>query len=107
MSNFDKMMEKAAKGDGFLAALDQSGGSTPKALTAYGVPEDVSKNQIANSHVKLCGIDFTNTFTFSENSSLMLTHIILSFYSLHKLFNRNMSREKKACTKWFMRCVLV
>src|ERR1700746_1583930 len=24
---------------GFVAALDQSGGSTPKALTAYGIPE--------------------------------------------------------------------
>lgn len=26
-------------GEGFIAALDQSGGSTPKALKAYGVPE--------------------------------------------------------------------
>jgi len=42
MTLFDDMMEKARKADGFLAALDQSGGSTPKALTAYGVPEDVS-----------------------------------------------------------------
>lgn len=40
MTLFDEMMEKARKADGFLAALDQSGGSTPKALTAYGVPED-------------------------------------------------------------------
>lgn len=28
------------KGNGFLAALDQSGGSSPKALMAYGVSED-------------------------------------------------------------------
>lgn len=27
-------------GNGFIAALDQSGGSTPKALAAYGIPED-------------------------------------------------------------------
>ena len=27
-------------GKGFIAALDQSGGSTPKALKLYGVPED-------------------------------------------------------------------
>lgn len=27
-------------GDGFIAALDQSGGSTPKALKLYGIPED-------------------------------------------------------------------
>jgi fructose-bisphosphate aldolase, class I len=30
---------KIADGRGFLAALDQSGGSTPKALSQYGVPE--------------------------------------------------------------------
>ncbi|MFF5293104.1 fructose bisphosphate aldolase [Paractinoplanes globisporus] len=30
---------KIAQGTGFLAALDQSGGSTPKALAEYGVPE--------------------------------------------------------------------
>ena len=33
------MMEKIAKGDGFIAALDQSGGSTPKALKGYGIEE--------------------------------------------------------------------
>ena len=43
MTLFDEMMEKAKNADGFLAALDQSGGSTPKALKAYGVPADVSK----------------------------------------------------------------
>lgn len=32
--------EKMADGRGFIAALDQSGGSTPKALRLYGVPED-------------------------------------------------------------------
>ncbi|MEN9851037.1 MAG: hypothetical protein RL128_1200 [Pseudomonadota bacterium] len=31
--------ERVAKGNGFIAALDQSGGSTPKALRLYGVPE--------------------------------------------------------------------
>ena len=34
-----KMAEQAAKKDGFIAALDQSGGSTPKALKLYGVEE--------------------------------------------------------------------
>jgi len=33
---FDKMRT----GRGFIAALDQSGGSTPKALKLYGIPED-------------------------------------------------------------------
>jgi len=34
------MLEKIEKGQGFIAALDQSGGSTPGALKAYGVGED-------------------------------------------------------------------
>ncbi|USI73404.1 fructose bisphosphate aldolase [Sphingomonas morindae] len=33
------MMARIKDGDGFIAALDQSGGSTPGALKAYGVPE--------------------------------------------------------------------
>lgn len=32
--------EKIAHADGFVAALDQSGGSTPGALRLYGIPED-------------------------------------------------------------------
>ena len=31
---------KVREGRGFVAALDQSGGSTPKALRLYGVPDD-------------------------------------------------------------------
>ncbi len=37
---FDEMRERIATGKGFIAALDQSGGSTPKALRGYGVEED-------------------------------------------------------------------
>ncbi len=39
-----EMLEKVAKGQGFIAALDQSGGSTPKALRAYGVGDDAWSN---------------------------------------------------------------
>jgi fructose-bisphosphate aldolase class I len=38
------MLEKIEKGQGFIAALDQSGGSTPGALKAYGVGEDAWSN---------------------------------------------------------------
>lgn len=31
-------------GKGFIAALDQSGGSTPKALRLYGIAEDAYHN---------------------------------------------------------------
>ena len=36
----DEMRARISDGSGFLAALDQSGGSTPKALAAYGIGED-------------------------------------------------------------------
>jgi fructose-bisphosphate aldolase class I len=35
----DKMMAQISGKDGFIAALDQSGGSTPGALRLYGIPE--------------------------------------------------------------------
>lgn len=35
-----EMYDRIADGRGFIAALDQSGGSTPKALAQYGVPPD-------------------------------------------------------------------
>ena len=37
--NHSDMMAKIERGDGFIAALDQSGGSTPKALKDYGIEE--------------------------------------------------------------------
>jgi fructose-bisphosphate aldolase class I len=37
--NTADMTAKIADGDGFIAALDQSGGSTPKALKGYGIEE--------------------------------------------------------------------
>ena len=38
--NTEQMTAKMAQGNGFIAALDQSGGSTPKALKGYGIDED-------------------------------------------------------------------
>lgn len=37
--NTSEMTAKIAEGKGFIAALDQSGGSTPKALKGYGIEE--------------------------------------------------------------------
>ncbi|MEO5737478.1 MAG: fructose bisphosphate aldolase, partial [Variovorax sp.] len=34
-----EQLDKVSKGNGFIAALDQSGGSTPKALKLYGIEE--------------------------------------------------------------------
>ncbi|MEM8683707.1 MAG: fructose bisphosphate aldolase [Pseudomonadota bacterium] len=44
MSTFDDQLQKAGNAPGFIAALDQSGGSTPKALGIYGVTEDAWSN---------------------------------------------------------------
>jgi fructose-bisphosphate aldolase class I len=38
------MVEKMESGQGFIAALDQSGGSTPKALKGYGIEEGAWNN---------------------------------------------------------------
>lgn len=35
-----EQFERMHKGNGFIAALDQSGGSTPKALRLYGIPDE-------------------------------------------------------------------
>ncbi len=45
MSNFDDQLQKVKTAPGFIAALDQSGGSTPKALGLYGVTEDAWSNE--------------------------------------------------------------
>ena len=40
----EKQLEQMKSKKGFIAALDQSGGSTPKALRLYGIPEDKYNN---------------------------------------------------------------
>jgi len=40
MAQNAEMFAKMREGNGFIAALDQSGGSTPKALKGYGIEED-------------------------------------------------------------------
>ncbi len=44
MSNSNQQIEKIRNTPGFIAALDQSGGSTPKALANYGVGADAYAN---------------------------------------------------------------
>ncbi|KIL48425.1 fructose bisphosphate aldolase [Jeotgalibacillus campisalis] len=75
--------EKIKNGKGFIAALDQSGGSTPKALAAYGVLEDA----------------YTNDDEMFDQVHEMRTRIITSpgFDSSHILgtilFEQTMDRE--------------
>ncbi|WP_128892454.1 fructose bisphosphate aldolase [Erythrobacter sp. HKB08] len=64
--NFDEMTAKIATGDGFIAALDQSGGSTPKALRGYGVEDDEwngDEEMFAKIHEMRCRIVESPAFT--------------------------------------------
>jgi len=45
MGNFTEQLEKMKTHPGFIAALDQSGGSTPKALASYGIKEGAWSNE--------------------------------------------------------------
>jgi len=44
-SNYEQQLQKMKTHPGFVAALDQSGGSTPKALSLYGIKEDAWSNE--------------------------------------------------------------
>jgi fructose-bisphosphate aldolase class I len=41
-----EQLDKVGSGRGFFAALDQSGGSTPKALAEYGIPESAYSGEV-------------------------------------------------------------
>jgi fructose-bisphosphate aldolase, class I len=41
----EEQLQEMGSGRGFIAALDQSGGSTPKALALYGIPEQAYGNE--------------------------------------------------------------
>lgn len=41
----NKQLNRMKNDQGFIAALDQSGGSTPKALEKYGIPENTYSNE--------------------------------------------------------------
>jgi fructose-bisphosphate aldolase class I len=45
VSNFEQQLAKIKNDKGFIAALDQSGGSTPKALKLYGIDETAWKDE--------------------------------------------------------------
>src|SRR5690348_1952773 len=45
MSNFTQQLQKMKTDPGFIAALDQSGGSTPGALKSYGIKENSWSNE--------------------------------------------------------------
>jgi fructose-bisphosphate aldolase class I len=64
--NREEMTARIARGNGFIAALDQSGGSTPKALRGYGVSDDDwngDEEMFARIHAMRCRIIRSPAFT--------------------------------------------
>ena len=64
--HYADMMANIASGDGFIAALDQSGGSTPKALKGYGVEEGAwnsDEEMFGLIHEMRCRIIRAGSFT--------------------------------------------
>ncbi len=62
----NEMMAKIAEGNGFIAALDQSGGSTPKALKGYGIEDGAwgsDEEMFALIHTMRARIISANCFT--------------------------------------------
>lgn len=45
MTLFEQQLKRMKEDKGFIAALDQSGGSTPKALEGYGIQENAYKSE--------------------------------------------------------------
>ncbi len=63
---FEQQLKKITEQAGFIAALDQSGGSTPKALALYGVAQDAYSNDdemFAQVHAMRCRIMTNPAFT--------------------------------------------
>jgi len=61
-----EMTARISRGNGFIAALDQSGGSTPKALRAYGVADEDWNGEdemFAQIHAMRCRIIRSPAFT--------------------------------------------
>ena len=73
---FDMMLEKVQTQVGIIAALDQSGGSTPKALQRYGYPEDLynegDESMYDAIHNMRCRLMKCNTFTGDKGLGAIL-----------------------------------
>src|SRR5580692_3670949 len=79
----DEQLQKMQSGHGFIAALDQSGGSTPKALKAYGIDE----NQYADDD-EMFALMHAMRSRIIQSPSFDGTHIIGAI-----LFEDTMDRE--------------
>ena len=76
-----EQFERMKNGKGFIAALDQSGGSTPKALLNYGVTEDAYSNEeemFEQVHEMRKRIIKDKAFTFDRNLAAILFKVTMN-----------------------------
>ena len=75
--NTAEMTAKIAEGKGFIAALDQSGGSTPKALKGYGIEEGAwSSEALARAFSVVSAVAPTTTGTRPETARTTVSTIL-------------------------------
>ncbi|MFK7870926.1 MAG: fructose bisphosphate aldolase [Roseobacter sp.] len=94
MSDFEKMRARVNSGKGFIAALDQSGGSTPKALGLYGVePSDYSGDEemFAAMHAMRARIVLSRDFTSAK---------VLGAILFERTMREEISGEPSAAYLW-------
>ncbi|KAL3935974.1 MAG: hypothetical protein SGBAC_008615 [Bacillariaceae sp.] len=88
---FQKMRNQLIRGHGFLAALDQSGGSTQKALQKYRYPSDLYKENEPSMfdavHDVRCRIMTSPVFGYFEEESMGILGAILFEDTLHRTVN--------------------
>lgn len=86
--------DKVKSGKGFIAALDQSGGSTPKALRQYGITEDqyaTDDEMFALMHQMRCRIVNSPAFTGDK---------VLGAILFEMTMDRNISSKPAARALW-------
>ena len=80
MSVFDQQLSKIRQQPGFIAALDQSGGSTPKALKLYGIEESAWQDDTGMFdlvHAMRCRIVTSKAFSGSRVLGAILFEMTL------------------------------
>ena len=83
----EKQLQQMTSKKGFIAALDQSGGSTPKALRLYGIPEDkysTDDEMFDLVHEMRTRIIKSPSFTGEKIIGAILT---LQYYMFYTIFN--------------------
>lgn len=94
MSTFDEQLTRMKNDQGFIAALDQSGGSTPKALKAYGIEEDAYEGEeemYATVHAMRTRIVTNKAFTGDR---------ILGAILFENTLDRDIERKSSAAYLW-------